>query len=199
MVIPLNVVDAEPAIELVPLKVTVFVAAPLLKVPLLVQVPATLMLPVGAVKVPLMVTLLKALTLDPEIVVVPPKIVVADPAFSVPLFTRLPLIWKLEVGVRAPVMVIAPKVGVALPDIVVVPEKVMVLEVSVELALLTKFPLRLSALVLALNVPLVSVNTPFTVISLARVSVADPPFVKLFNAVLFEGSSAPELIGLEIL
>ena len=91
-VTPLKFVAEEPAIELVPLNVTVLVATPALKVPLLVQVPATLKLPVGAVNVLLIVTLLNELVLEPEIVVVPPKIVVPDPAFNIPLLARLPLI-----------------------------------------------------------------------------------------------------------
>lgn len=80
----------EPAMVVVPLKLT----APLLllKVPLFVQLPATLNVPVGAVRDPEMTMLLNEEVLLPEIVVVPPKVVVAVPAFSVPLLTRLPLI-----------------------------------------------------------------------------------------------------------
>ena len=94
IVIPLKLVAALPAIELVPVKVTVFEATPLVKVPLLVHVPATLKLPAGAVSALLLfiVTLLKELVLDPEMVVVPPNMAVADPEFNAPLFARLPLI-----------------------------------------------------------------------------------------------------------
>lgn len=94
IVMPLNVVDDDPVIELVPVKVTVFVSAPLLKVPLFVQIPATLKLPAGAVSELLLfiVTLLKELILDPEMVVVPPNVTVADPEFNTPLFVKLPLI-----------------------------------------------------------------------------------------------------------
>ena len=94
MIIPLKLVAALPATELEPLKVMVLAAAPLVKVPLFVQIPATLKLPAGAVSELLLfiVTLLKELILDPEMVVVPPNVTVADPEFNTPLFVKLPLI-----------------------------------------------------------------------------------------------------------
>lgn len=196
IVICLKLVVDVPEIELVPLKTTV----PLLcvKVPLLTKLPATFIEPLGAVKVPLITMLLNELTLDPEMAVVPPKMVVA-PAFSVPLLTRFPLILRLEEGVRVPVMVMFPKIGVELPETIVVPEKVMALEVSVELALLTKFPFMSIALLPALKEPLVRVSVPLTVTSLASVNVADPVLVRFASAVVLAGSSTPELIAPDIL
>ena len=191
IVIPLKVVAVVPAIELVPLKVTVFVATPRLKVPLLVQVPATLKLPTGAVNIPAIMTLLKELVLEPEIVVVPPNVAVAVPVFNVPLFIRFPLIWKLEDGVKEPVTVIDPKVGTALPEIEVVPEKVIALEVSVEEALLTKFPFKSMEFEPALNEPLESVKMPFMVMLLPKERVPDPVLDRLANAVVLDGNSGP--------
>jgi hypothetical protein len=136
-------------------------------------------------------TLLKELVLEPEIAVVPPNVVVAVPAFSEPLLTRFPLIWKLVDGVKEPETVIVPKVGTALPEIVVVPEKVIALEVSVEEALLIKFPFKSIEFDPALNEPLESVRIPFTVILLPNVRVPDPVLDRLANAVVLLGSSGP--------
>lgn len=95
-----------PEMEVVPLKSTV---PPFrLKVPLFVKLPATFMVPVGAVNVLLMITLLNELVCVPEIVVVPPNVVVAEPAFKVPSFTRFPSILILMVGVNVPVTVTDP-------------------------------------------------------------------------------------------
>ena len=87
--IPEKLEADDPAMDVVPLKTMV----PLLcvKVPLLVKVPATFMEPEDAVNVPLMVTLLNELALEPDTVVVPPKVTVPLPALRVPLFTRFPL------------------------------------------------------------------------------------------------------------
>ena len=92
IVMPPKFVALDPLMLVVP--VNVIVPPLLLKVPLLVQLPATLKLPEGAVNVLLLLitTLLNELTLEPDIAVVPPNVTVEDPALSVPLFTRFPLI-----------------------------------------------------------------------------------------------------------
>ena len=179
MVIFAKLVEDEPAMLVVPLKTVVPLLA--LKVPLFVQFPATFNVPEEAVRILLIVTLLNEQTLEPEIVVLPPNVVVPALAVSVPLFTRLPLTLKLEEGVSEPVIVTLPKVGVVTPLNAVAPEKVTVLDVSKEAELLTKFPFRSSAFALVSNVPAVRVSTPFTTVLPRRVFVFVPENVTLLN------------------
>ena len=63
-----------------------------MNVPLLVKSPAIFIDPDGAVSAPLMVTLLNDEVFEPDMDVVPPNVVVPEPAFRVPLFVKLPLI-----------------------------------------------------------------------------------------------------------
>lgn len=194
MVMLLKVVVPGPVNVVVPLNVTLLEAKPLLKVPVLLQFPETLM-DVGAVKVPVILTLLKLCELLPEIVVVPPKVTVAVPAFKVPLLIRFPLTLKLAEGVSVPVMVIPPKTGGVAPEITVVPENIMLLPVSTDDALLTRLPLISKSLLPELKVPFEKVRIPFTVMSLFRLSVPEPSLVKLANAVVLDGNSGPVDIG----
>ena len=161
IVMCLKFVAELPAIEEVPLNITV----PLVweKVPLFVQFPATLKEPAGAVREPLIKILLNEEVLLPLIVVVPPKVTVALPVLSVPLFTKLPLTLMFAEGVNVPVMVIPPNVGADEPLNTVVPLNVNALEVSVLLELLTKFPFRSTGFDPASNKPLLIVKIPLTV------------------------------------
>ena len=181
--VPLIVIFAKLVVEpekvVAPLKTTVPPFA--LNVPLLVQLPATFMVAEGAVRILLITTLLKDDTLLPEMVVLPPNVAVAEPAFKVPLFVIFPLILKLVDGVSAPLMMIAPKVGVVLPLIVVVPENVIVLEVSRDAELLTRFPARLMLLVLASSVPPLKVSEPLTKALPNKVFVLVPVIITLLN------------------
>lgn len=180
-----------PAIEVDPLKTTV---PPLrLNVPLLVKFPATFMLPVGAVSVlaVLITMLLKELVLRPEMDVVPPKVVVAEPAIKVPSLTRFPSILILIVGVSVPVTVTEPNCTGDPPLMDVVPLKVTGLEVSVETAFATKFPFMFIPNVPALNTPFDKVRSPLMVSAWLRVSCAPPVLVTCLNADADAGISEP--------
>lgn len=195
MVSPPKLVALLPAIDEDPLKITV---PPLLvNVPLFVHVPATLMVEDGAVKVleGLMTMLLNELVLEPLIRVEPPKVTVLEPEFKVPLFTKLPLIFRLEVGVKDPVIVIFPKVGTVLPVTIVVPENVMALDVKVDELLLIKFPFKSMALLPALKIPEVKVNTPFTVTAELRLIASALLIVRFLKSVVLVGSSGPVAIA----
>ena len=190
-VTPPKLVALLPAIEDVPLNTTV---PPLLtNVPLFVHVPATFIVVLGAVSEldGLITKLLKELILEPDITVVPPKVTVAEPELNVPLLTKLPLIFKLEVGVNVPVIRIFPKVGVVVPVSDVVPEKVTELVVKDAGALLAKLPLMSILLLPALKFPLVNVKIPFTVIAEFKVTAPPPCMVKLFKRLVEAGNSAP--------
>jgi hypothetical protein len=164
-------------------------------VPLFTKLPAIFIVPLGAVRVFVLatVTLLKEETLDPEIAVEPPNVVVAEPAFKVPLLTKFPLILNEVDGVKLPVpeIVIPPKVGVALPEIIVVPENVIELDVNVDAALLTKLPFISMSFDPELKEPSERVRIPFTVISDASVRAPDPCFVIFAKAVVLVGNSGP--------
>lgn len=192
MVILLKFEEADPATLDVPLNT--IVPVPAVNVPLFVHVPAIFSGPEGAISVPLIRILFSDEVLDPEIVVFPPKVTVEDPAFNVPLFTRLPLMLKFAAGVNVPVMVIAPKVGLADPDIVVVPENVEVLDVSDGPTLLTIFPLKSIGLLLELNPP-DAVKIPLTVIALPSDTIPDPVMSRLASWVVPDGNSTPVEIG----
>src|SRR5258706_9057098 len=103
--------------------------------------------------------------LDPEMVVVPPNVVVAEPALRVPLLTRLPSIRISLVGVKLPVTVTFLNWIAEPPLIEVAPLKIKVLEVNVEVELATKFPFRLTLKVEASNTPFDRVRLPFIIIS----------------------------------
>jgi len=128
-------------------------------------VPETFIDEEGAVKDPLITTLLKELVFDPLMAVVPPKVTVPDPELRVPLFTRLPLIAKAEVGVSDPVTVTVtlPNITGVLPEMLVAPEKVIELLVKIEGLLLSKFPFKSIGKPPALNTPLVRVKSPLIV------------------------------------
>ena len=174
-----SVVADDPDIVVVPLNTTVPLFAP--NVPLLVQFPATFIVPDGAVSVPLIMILLSELVLLPEIAVVPPKVAVPEPALSVPLLTRLPFTLKLEVGVRVPVIVTPPKVSVVPPLSVVAPEKVIALAVKTEPELLTRFPCKFSVCPFESNVPALKVSTPLITPAPSKVFVFDPEMVTVLN------------------
>lgn len=190
-VTPPKLVALLPAIKEVPLNTTV---PPLLvNVPLFVHVPATFMVVLGAVRelAGLITKLLKELMLEPDITVVPPKVTVPDPELSVPLLTKLPLIFKLDVGVNDPVIVTFPKTGVALPVTDVAPENVIALDVKVDELLLTKFPFKSIALLPALKLPDVSVNVPFTVTAEFKLIGPLQLIVRFPKAEVFSGNSNP--------
>lgn len=102
---------------------------------------------------------------------------------------------KLADGVSVPVTIIPPNTGGVLPEIIDMPENVTLLPVSTEDALLTRLPFKSKLFTPASNVPLENVRVPFTVMSLVRVRVPDPDFVKLASAVVLEGNSGPEDMG----
>ena len=112
---------------ILPVELNVTVPVPQLNVPLFVHVPATFMLALGAVNVPAMVMLLKALALEPEIALVPLKVMVLVPQVNMPLFIQLPDTLMLAAGaIKVFVMVTLLKKFVLEPDIVVVPLNVTV-------------------------------------------------------------------------
>lgn len=157
----------------------------------------------GAFRVPSILTVLKLQIPEPDIDVVPPKVVLPDVTDKEPLLTRFPLIRQPALPVltiKVDVTVTSPNVGVELPESVVVPEKVTGLDVSVDAALLTKSPLRSIAFVPALKLPLVRDKVPFTVMLAPepRVKVPEPVFDKLAKAVTSVGSSGPEVIVPEV-
>ena len=194
IVMLLKLVAVEPPMVDVPLNTTVPV--PAVNVPaLLVQMPATFILPAGAVSVPVKVRLLNELVLAPDIVVVPAKVTVPVPGVKVPSLTRFPTMLIVPDGrVNVFPVVIVTMLNAAVPATVVAPENVTVpvpaennppLIVQVD-------PFMNRLLVPAENVPPEKRAVPLIVILLvANVTVPLLFIVRLFKAVAVVGNSRP--------
>jgi len=133
-----------PVIAVVPSKVTVPLFA--LKVPALIQLPATFISPLGAVRVSavIMSMLLKEVLLAPVIAVVPSKVTVPPLAVKVPALTQLPATFIF--AFKGPVNVLEAAISrllnelVLAPVIAVVPSKVTVPPLAVNVPTFTQLP-----------------------------------------------------------
>jgi len=160
-----------PVIAVVPSKVTVPPLA--VKVPALIQLPATFMFAAGAVSVldAAISRLLKELVLAPVIAVVPSKVTVPPLAVKVPALTQLPAIFIFAAGA---VNVLNAAISRLLkelvldPVIAVVPSKVTVPPFALKVPALAQ-------LALTFMFPLGAVNVPDEILTLVVLTVPPAP------------------------